>query len=259
MGRHAQALPARARAYAPPQSPYPRLAVHRPARVQSASNLTSSGTPAASAGSLSRRSVCVRLCDGFAFPVADYSGPGDDVSHSAVCAGMCPGAPTRLYVAAAGDEKLDTAISTRDQKPYSALPVAFRYATTKDATCGCHAPGASVLANVSVLKDLTLRPGDKVMTQKGFRVFQGAAKWPYKRENFSTLAKAGLDKGQMYTLRAMERVSRLASVQVTPAAPTGLATPIPSSRPPASGYKALRVIGPKIYISQIEDVTRATP
>ena len=157
---------------------------------------------------LSRRSVCVRLCDGYHFPVGDYSGESDNAAQTAACAGMCPGAPTRLYVMGAGADKIDDAISIRDHKPYRSLPVAFRHASTRDQTCSCHGPGESTSASVSLLKDFTLRRGDKVMTSAGFRVFRGNSSLPYRGQDFSTLANfQGISKKERYDLSQIERAS----------------------------------------------------
>jgi len=261
--RHA-ALPEHVRAYAPSSDLYPaapvRRAVVRASHAKLSPRVAVLDTPPASAGAgLSRRSVCVRLCDGFAFPVGDYQGESDIATHSAICAGLCPGAPTRLYVSAAGSEDLANAISTRDHKPYSALPTAMRYASVRDDTCSCHAPGASVLDSVSPLKDFTLRPGDKIMTAKGFRVFRGANKWPYNGSNFTSLASARIDRREKNTLSAMERATRRG---VKPLAQAPAASPRPQAAQPlksepAPSRKFVRVVGPRF--SMISPAAEPTP
>ncbi len=244
-----RSIPDGVRAYAPVQSLFPRSAVRRAARARSANEPMMSSAFSSSGGGLSRRSVCVRLCDGFAFPVADYSGPGDDDAHSAICAGMCPGAPTRLYVAPSGSDKIEDMVSPRDHKPYSELPVALRYTSVSDPTCSCHPPGASVVDSVSVLKDFTLRAGDKVMTERGFRVFRGASKWPFRRGDFTPLAEAGLGRGEMSMLRAMEKVSRIASSKEAPKALPAPQNPNAATTIPAAS-RAPRVVGPRMFLSQ---------
>ena len=155
-GAVSRQLPPNTRAYAPLPSVDAPLGAERLANIRLDKPLVGRDQPATGAG-LTRRSVCVRLCDGFAFPVADYRGESDTAAHTAVCSGLCPGAPTRLYVAGAGSDDIANAVSTRDGKPYSALPAAFRYVSTRDAACSCHAPGESLSKNVSLLRDFTLR------------------------------------------------------------------------------------------------------
>ena len=96
--------------------------------------------PSLGSGSLARRSVCVRLCDGFFFPIGDLPNDGDISGHEALCTGLCPGAPARLYVVPSGSDKIEDAVGVQSRKPYTALPVAFRHAAKTDRTCSCHAP-----------------------------------------------------------------------------------------------------------------------
>ena len=240
-------LPDGARAYAPlPSGPLTvgptRASFEGASRVRRAS-------AAPRVAALSQRSVCVRLCDGMAFPIADYAGESDNAAHSAVCSGMCPGAPTRLYVAPAGSDKLEDAVSANDRKPYSALPVAFRYLTTRDDTCSCHAPGASSAAHVSLMRDFTLRHGDKIMTPKGFRVYRGASAWLHSKGDFSPLGQAGLDRRELGVFRAMERASlagdRFAGfTPVTPTPPYG-----PTRANAAENLRGpMRKIGPQVFL-----------
>ena len=242
-------LPEGVRAYAPlPSGPITVGATR--ASLSGAARPRRSGAAPRAAG-LSQRSVCVRLCDGMAFPIADYAGEGDNAAHSAVCSGMCPGAPTRLYVAPSGSDRLEDAVSVNDRKPYSALPVAFRYLTTRDDTCSCHAPGASSAANVSLLRDFTLRNGDKIMTPKGFRVYRGASSWLHSKGDFSPLGKAGLDRRELGVFRAMERAS-LAGDRIagfTPITPTPASSPtraIAADNQPGP----IRKLGPQVFLER---------
>lgn len=158
----------------------------------------------ASAGS---KSVCVRLCDGFHFPVGNAPGSGNLAAHEAICSGLCPGAPTRLYVIPGGTDDIGKAYSARGRQKYSALPVALRHAGTRDKTCSCRRSDEPYSNTVSLLRDFTLRKGDAVMTQSGFQVFQGAKKWPFKSRNFASLRRSKLTKGDRSTLLSLERAS----------------------------------------------------
>jgi hypothetical protein len=154
-------------------------------------------------GSASRHPVCVRLCDGFFFPLGSFSGRGHIASEEATCAGLCPDAPTALYFLPAGSDKIEDAASTRGER-YTALPVSLRYRTTLDSACVCR---RAIAQNPRYWQDPTLRTGDAVMTSRGFVVFRGAGQSPYTRRDFTALAAASMPSDRRATLTAIERAS----------------------------------------------------
>lgn len=160
------------------------------------------------AHALGKRSVCVRLCDGYFFPIGPITEKADIAGHEALCSGLCPGAPARLYIEPSGSDKIEDAISTKDGQPYSALPVAFRHAGTADNACTCRRPGQTHARLVSTLKDFTLRRGDSVMTKDGFKVFRGSTTYPYRPQDFTALAnEQNLTKTQRGELKRLERAA----------------------------------------------------
>lgn len=161
-----------------------------------------------SAAGLGSRSVCVRLCDGFHFPVGAYAGSGDLKAHEAICSGLCPGAPTRLYVMRAGTEDIGQAAAARGGRSYAALPVALRHTVKRDKTCSCRPSDEPHMALVSLRKDFTLRGGDAIMTNTGMQVFRGAKRWPYTSRDFSSINRArNIGRKERLYLRKLERVS----------------------------------------------------
>ena len=156
-----------------------------------------------SANLMAGRSVCVRLCDGFFFPVAPVAGSGDLAGHEAACESTCPDAPTALYIEPSGSDKIEDAVSVQGA-PYTALPVALRSRTTLDNTCACHRT-AQRAYSYSLLRDFTLRKGDAVMTPRGFMVFQGRRQLPFARKDFVALTRASLPNAYRASLLAMER------------------------------------------------------
>jgi Protein of unknown function (DUF2865) len=161
----------------------------------------------AGGGLSSGRSVCVRLCDGFFFPIAPVSGRADWASSEATCQQTCPDAPTAVYIQPSGSDKIEDAVSTTGA-PYTALPVALRSRTVLDNTCACHRTIAQGYSH-SLLHDLTLRKGDTVMTPNGFLVFQGRSRPPFVREDFVALKQAPLSNDNRAALMAMEHASAL--------------------------------------------------
>jgi hypothetical protein len=148
--------------------------------------------------------VCVRLCDGFHFPAGDQA--AGTAGLEASCNTMCPGAPTRVYYSRS--DRIEDAVAMRTGKSYRALPVALRYASTRDNTCTCRTDGLPGLQSVEINRDPTLRRGDPVMTDAGFRIFRGAAHMPYRPRDFARLTESrGVTSVSPTILAAMERAS----------------------------------------------------
>jgi hypothetical protein len=195
-----------------------------------------------------RSTVCVRLCDGYFFPAA----------NAAACGALCPGAATEAFFQPSGAGGLDKAISAAGQR-YTALPNAFRYQTTVDATCSCRG-GEKANASALALRDPTLRRGDVVMTEIGMRVFQGGGS-PRGASAFASLAKAAMPPEARSVLLAMERASAPAPVLQRAAAeraPIAARAPRrqrvaslrwPPSGPRAAGVRSVWALrpGPKAY------------
>ena len=80
------------------------------------------------------RTVCVRLCDGFFFPVS-FSTLPNHFSHDAdQCQSRCA-APVDLYYYQNPGADIKQAMSVKAQTPYTGLKTAFRY--TKEYVHGC--------------------------------------------------------------------------------------------------------------------------
>ena len=160
------------------------------------------------------QSVCVRTCDGFAFPVGAYHGASDLAAHEATCHSECPGAATSLYVLPADADTIADAISVRTAQNYSKLPDAFHYTTVLNEACSCHAPAGGPIK--SLLHDFTLRRGDAVMTARGFKVFHGGAHYPFRRQDFVALNQSRDIRSEARpTFKAIERASLTGKAPVT--------------------------------------------
>jgi hypothetical protein len=126
------------------------------------------------------RTVCVRACDGFYFPISYSTVPGRFGTDAQTCQRLCPGAQVSLYTYHNPGEEIEQAVSV-DGAPYSALPNAFRYRKEVVAACSCRPPGetwAQALRNAD--DSSTLENGDIVVTDKNEKALtqvpQGAAK-----------------------------------------------------------------------------------
>jgi hypothetical protein len=94
------------------------------------------------------RTLCVRSCDGYYFPIS-YSTTADRFAADAqTCSAMCPATNASLYVYRNPGEDIGAMISLTGA-PYSALPTAFKYRTSYDKSCTCGSPGASLSAQLN--------------------------------------------------------------------------------------------------------------
>lgn len=147
---------------------------------------------------------CVRLCDGYAFPVG-YANSGQQDAQEAACQLACPNSEVAMFTAPVGATDIDQAI--RNGRPYSSIPNAFKYRTAKyDAACTCRAPGSTTSAT-ALLTDFTLRTGDLAMSRGGMRHFDGAQRFPYRANNFSDAVAKLTDKKEIAIVRGMEAAS----------------------------------------------------
>ena len=83
------------------------------------------------------RTMCVRTCDGFAFPASLSTVPGRFHVDAARCAAMCPGRELRLFATKARSATVAQARDAETGQPYETLPFAFRYRKRYDAACKC--------------------------------------------------------------------------------------------------------------------------
>ena len=108
-----------------------------------------------------RRTVCVRTCDGFFFPLD--SEPTGRATPDGMCQALCPGAETAAYRMPL-DGDITEAVSTRGQ-PYTRLKTAAVYQKSYDPACSCRKPGQSwAQALASAEKLIERRRGDILVT-----------------------------------------------------------------------------------------------
>lgn len=245
--RAAPARPARKRVV---EARQPRPAAGEPVRETPALRrppLAFAAAGAAGASAAGRRTMCVRTCDGYLFPVGILHSRADLKTHETACHAACPAAETRLYTLAPGQalENPAGARSVLDGTVYGKLKTAFLFRKTVVASCDCQAPGA-LSAHLPILLDPTLRRGDVVVDAKGdAQAFAGPPRLPAPRQAFagyetsgalSRTAKAQVDKLMGTSLRrkiaaAYERSERRRL--------TGLPAPETTAGPRTTGLSAV--------------------
>lgn len=200
------------------------------------------------------RSICVRLCDGYYYPldsVATHVG-----SSQSDCEQSCPGVAMGVFHVSG-----DAVAEARDLtgRRYADLPAAFSYRTSVAPSCSCHA--ASTRANV--MGDMTLRSGDIVVTTSGAVVYRGGAEETHRTSDFEDIRSSRALKGNAFTLA--DRVlgfsfqdgqARKAAVQLAarPPAQDIVVTPLrtgtvsPAAQAEAQAGEALPASGARVIL-----------
>jgi hypothetical protein len=102
------------------------------------------------------KTLCVRKCDGFYFPISTTATQSRFDLDSSLCQASCPNADVELFLQPInGDAEAAVAL---DGTPYGSLPNAFRYRKALDAGCTCRRPGQSW---VETLADAERLLGDR--------------------------------------------------------------------------------------------------
>ncbi|MCB4767982.1 DUF2865 domain-containing protein [Ancylobacter sp. Lp-2] len=114
------------------------------------------------------RTVCVRTCDGFFFPISYSTNANNFASDEAQCQRQCPGTEARLYVYRNSGEDIENAVSVSGQT-YMSLPNALLYKKQYSQACSCRPAGQSWAQALSSETDPTLRKGDIVVTEDASR------------------------------------------------------------------------------------------
>ena len=82
------------------------------------------------------RTVCVRLCDGYYFPVSFSTLPNHFQRDEEVCHSKCA-SPAALYYHQNPGAGMDQAVDARSNAPYTQLKTAFRYRKEYVNGCSC--------------------------------------------------------------------------------------------------------------------------
>ncbi len=122
-----------------------------------------SSAPGAMGGTF--RTICVRTCDGYYYPISYATSSDRFRDDEQTCQRMCPASEVQLFTYHNPGEEVAQAVSISGA-PYSALPNAFAYRKTVNPACTCRKPGESWNDALKSIPDSTLAPGDVVVTDK---------------------------------------------------------------------------------------------
>jgi Protein of unknown function (DUF2865) len=112
------------------------------------------------------RTVCVRACDGYYFPISYSTVQSRFADDARTCQRECPATAAELYTYRNPGEDIAQAVSLSGQS-YTALPTAFQYRKEYTPTCSCRRPGQSWADALKGADDAsTLESGDIVVTDQ---------------------------------------------------------------------------------------------
>jgi hypothetical protein len=112
------------------------------------------------------RTVCVRACDGYYFPISYSTVQSRFADDARTCQRECPATAAELYTYRNPGEDIAQAVSLNGQA-YTALPTAFQYRKEYSAACSCRRPGQSWADALKGADDAsTLESGDIVVTDQ---------------------------------------------------------------------------------------------
>ena len=112
------------------------------------------------------RTVCVRTCDGYYFPISFETTPDHFRQDEQTCQQMCPAAEVQLYTYHNPGEEMSQAVALNGRF-YTELPSAFAYRKAVNPACSCRRPGESWYEALKAGgPDQTVAPGDVIVTDK---------------------------------------------------------------------------------------------
>jgi len=132
-------------------------------------NNNNPNAPAADLGPQSGtfRTVCVRTCDGFYFPISFATVPARFPDDEKTCKALCPAAEATLFSYRNPGEDMSSAVSINGQ-PYSSAPNAFRYRQEFNPSCACKAAGQTWSDALKSIDDKAAaeQQGDIIVTEE---------------------------------------------------------------------------------------------
>lgn len=176
------------------------------------------------------RTVCVRTCDGYFFPISFATTPARFAEDEHSCRRLCPNAEVRLFTHRNPGEEIEQAVGL-DGTYYTQMPNAFKYRQAYDPKCSCRAPGQSWAEALGV-RDETLQQGDIVVTEERAR-------------QMAQPKAAGGPKGQRFEPAPPAQSGRFEPALLPKA--MGPVEEPPPAVVTAPGERKVRTVGPPFY------------
>jgi hypothetical protein len=170
------------------------------------------------------RTVCVRSCDGFYFPISFATVPGRFPDDERTCKALCPAAEANLFTYRNPGEDISSAVSINGQA-YSSIPNAFHYRQEFSPSCSCKAAGQTWADALKSIDDKAAaeQQGDIIVTEESAKKMSRPLPKP--------------------TPAAAKKGAGSANAAAPAPAPDAAAAPAPSTDT-ASDNKSIRSVGP---------------
>src|SRR5262249_37872998 len=110
------------------------------------------------------RTLCVRTCDGYYFPISFSTSPARFPEDEQACQKLCPATEAVLYSHRNPGEDVAQAVSSSG-RVYKDLANAFRYRREFVASCSCKQAGQTWAEALGQIRDSTIERGDIVVTE----------------------------------------------------------------------------------------------
>ncbi|GGE37605.1 hypothetical protein GCM10007276_13790 [Agaricicola taiwanensis] len=110
------------------------------------------------------RTVCVRMCDGFFYPISYSTTPSNFARDAAICQQTCPGTQADLFTYPNPGGDMHQA-ANMNAESYTNLENAFRYQKEFVKDCSCKPAGQTWAQALSNGQDPTIREGDIVIDE----------------------------------------------------------------------------------------------
>ena len=179
------------------------------------------------------RTVCVRTCDGFFFPISYSTVPSKFADDEKVCQAMCPASEVALYSHRNPGQDVSQAVSTTG-RAYSELPNAFAYRKAFNSSCSCKPSGQTWADALKQLDDKTIERGDIIVNEERAR----------------QLSQPQVDaQGKPIRANARPNTPAAKSTATAPAsnAATASAASSPEEKPDEGTKRPVRSVGPAFY------------
>lgn len=111
------------------------------------------------------RSLCVRTCDGYYFPISFSTTKNRLRADQKTCENMCPGTETTLFYHKMPSQDAEQSISLRTGQPYTSLDNAFAYRKSVNPQCTCR---ASTKSNFEEIAGGTDKPVDAEVEERQY-------------------------------------------------------------------------------------------
>jgi hypothetical protein len=177
------------------------------------------------------RTVCVRTCDGFYFPISFATVPARFPDDEKTCKSLCPAAEATLFSYRNPGEDMNQAVSISGQS-YASSPNAFRYRQEFNPSCACKAAGQTWSDALKTIDDKTAaeQQGDIIVTEESAKKMSRA---PSSKAAPAAAKKGATPAGTTAAAPAPEATT----------AGTAPATPAPATAA-APDNKSIRSVGP---------------